>query len=52
MQGVAGQLTGARAWGRRGAALGRLKEPQGLVVTSSACVWVLEHDNHRLTLLH
>ncbi len=52
MQGVAGQLEGARAWGSRGAALGQLNNPHGVVAMSTGAVWVADSDNHRLCLLH
>ena len=51
-QGVAGQLKVARAWGSRGAALGQLDGPRGLVVMSAGGVWVADRKNHRLCLLH
>ena len=52
MQGVAGQLEGARAWGGRGAALGQLNYPYGVVAMSTGGVWVVDSDNYRLCLLH
>ena len=52
MQGVAGQLEGARAWGSQGAALGQLKHPDGVVAMSTGGVWVVDECNHRLCLLH
>ena len=52
MQGVAGQLEGARAWGSRGAALGQLNYPDGVVAMSTWGVWVADKENHRLCLLH
>ena len=51
-QGVAGQLEGARAWGSRGAALGQLNVPFGVVAMSTGGVWVADRKNHRLCLLH
>ena len=52
VQGVAGQLEGARAWGSQGAALGQLNNPEGVVAMSTGGVWVADHNNHRLCLLH
>ncbi len=52
VQGVAGQLEGARAWGSRGAALGQFYEPYGVVAMSAGGVWVVDQENHRLCLLH
>ena len=51
VQGVAGQLEGARAWGSRGAALGQLNYPWGVVAMSTGGVWVADYNNHRLCLL-
>jgi hypothetical protein len=52
VQGVAGQLEGARAWGSQGAALGQLDNPFGVVAMSTGGVWVADNSNHRLCLLH
>ena len=52
MQGVAGQLEGARAWGSQGAALGQLNYPNGVVAMSTGGVWVADGHNCRLCLLH
>jgi hypothetical protein len=52
VQGVAGQLVGARAWGSEGAALGQLQNPYGVVAMSTGGVWVADQGNHRLCLLH
>ena len=52
VQGVAGQLEGARAWGSQGAALGQLNQPCSVVAMSSGGVWVADAGNHRLCLLH
>ena len=52
MQGVAGQLEGARAWGSQGVALGQLNNPFGVVAMSTGGVWVADCSNHRLCLLH
>ena len=52
VQGVAGQLEGARAWGSRGAALGQLSGPCGVVAMSTGGVWVADEYNYRLCLLH
>ena len=52
MQGVAGQLEGARAWGSKGAALGQLNGPNGVVAMSAEGVWVVDSHNNRLSLLH
>ena len=52
VQGVAGQLEGARAWGSQGAALGHLYEPYGVVAMSAGGVWVADQGNYRLCLLH
>ena len=52
VQGVAGQLEGARAWGSQGAALGQLDGPEGVVAMSTGGVWVADRYNHRLCLLH
>jgi DNA-binding beta-propeller fold protein YncE len=51
VQGVAGQLEGVRAWGRRGVALGQLNGPWGVVAMSAGSVWVVDFSNHRLCLL-
>ena len=52
LQGVVGQLEGARAWGSQGAALGQLNGPYGVVAMSTGGVWVADNGNHRLCLLH
>ncbi len=52
VQGVAGQLEGARAWGTEGVALGQLINPFGVVAMSTGGVWVVDVGNHRLCLLH
>ena len=52
VQGVAGQLVGAWAWGSQGAALGQLNYPFGVVAMSTGGVWVADRNNHRLCLLH
>jgi hypothetical protein len=52
VQGVAGQLEGALAWGRQGAALGQLEGPNGVVAMSTGGAWVVDQGNHRLCLLH
>jgi hypothetical protein len=52
VQGVAGQLEGARAWGSQGAALGQFDSPWGVVAMSAGGVWVADSRNHRLSLLH
>ncbi len=51
VQGVAGQLEGARAWGSQGVALGQLYEPYGLVAMSAGGVWVADKYNQRLCML-
>jgi hypothetical protein len=51
IQGVAGQLVGARAWGSQCTALGHLDSPHGVVAMSAGGVWVSDQRNHRLCLL-
>ena len=36
--------------GRRGSGAGELNQPAGLAVTATGDLWVVDHDNHRVSL--